>query len=171
MHKPVRAFEALILIVFIAAWPFVAGAQESEVYSFLSGISGPQVCIGQYTPPSTDNVNGVCQGQLLGLEQFSAVAARQSADRLDRIAAVLEAIDEKLSANNQQLQLLTEVSSDTQTAAVRNEIALLNEAIAQRFESIPEEVIANSMFRGELDRLKADIMAEVERRLSAAAKK
>ena len=155
----------------ISALPAGSPAQEPEGYSFFSGISGTMVCIGQYAPPSSDNVTGVCQGQLLGIDQFSAVTARQSADRLDRIAAVLEAIDGKLSANNQQLQLLTEVSADTRTGAVRREIELLNNAIAQRFRSIPEEVIANSRFREELDSLKADIMVEVEKRLSAAAKK
>jgi hypothetical protein len=84
---------------------------------------------------------------------------------------VLEAIDEKLAANNQQLQLLTEISGNPRADVVRREIELLNNAIAQRFESVPEEVMADSRFREELDKLKADIMVEVEKRLSAAAKK
>jgi hypothetical protein len=171
MQISIRAIMVLAAFAVISALPAGSQAQEPEGYSFLSGISGPQVCIGQYRPPSSSNVTGFCDGQLLTVGQFSAVAARQSADRLDRIAAVLEAIDEKLAASNQQLQLLTEVSANAQAGAARSEIELLNNAIAERFESIPEEVIVNSAFREALDRLKADIMSEVEKRLSAPSKK
>jgi hypothetical protein len=170
MKISIQSIVLLAALALISALPAGSHAQE-EGYSFLSGTNGPLVCIGQYRPPSSSNVTGFCDGQLLTVGQFSAVAARQSADRLDRIAAVLEAIDEKLSANNQQLQLLTEVSADARTDAVRTEIELLNNAIAQRFESVPEEVMADSRFREELDRLKADIMIEVEKRLASAAKK
>ena len=171
MQISIRAIMVLSAFAVISALPSGSLAQEPEGYSFFSGISGTQVCIGQYTSPSSDNVTGVCQGQMLGLDQFSAVAARQSADRLERIAAVLETIDEKLSANNRQLQLLTEVSADARMDALRKEIDILNNAISQRFEAIPEDVIANSRFREELDRLRADIMAEVEKRLPAPVKK
>jgi hypothetical protein len=168
MHK---AIYAAIIIAVILVFPFGSQAQEPEGYTFLSGIMGPQVCVGQYTPPSTSDVNGLCQGQMFGLQQFSAVAARQSADRLDRIASVLEAIDEKMAASNEQLQRLTEITANNQTEVLKNEIKLLSDAIAQRFEAMPEELISNAEFREELNKLKADIMAEVEKRLTVPKKK
>jgi|WetSurMetagenome_2_1015567.scaffolds.fasta_scaffold00023_86 hypothetical protein len=171
MHKIVYAIMILLIVTGIAGLPDRARAQEQEGYTFFSGVRGLEVCVGQYTAPSSADVTGYCRGQTLGLQQFSAVTARQSADRLDRIASTLEAIDRKLSANNEQLQLLTEVTANTQTNAAKSEIALLSDAIAQRFESIPEELISNSEFREELDKLKADIMAEVEKRLTAPKKK
>jgi hypothetical protein len=168
MHKSIWA---IIIIVIVSAAPIGSQAQEAEGYTFLSGSAGPLVCVGQYTAPSSSDVTGVCQGQLFGLQQFSAVSARQSVDRLDRIAAALEAIDEKLAANNEQLQLLTEVTANKETDMVKNEIGLLSEAIDQRFEAVPEDLIADSRFRQALDKLKSEIMAEVEKRMPAAKKK
>jgi hypothetical protein len=49
-------------------------------------------------------------------------------------------------------------------------MARLKEAIASRFEAIPEELISSPEFKDEMDRLKADIIAEVNSRLSPSSK-
>jgi hypothetical protein len=165
MHRSVYSIIILLSVLIMAALPGGTAAQESEGYTFLRGISGPEVCVGQYIAPSSADVNGVCQGQVFGLQQFSAVAARQSVDRLDRIAAALEAIDQKLAANNEQMQTLIRVTANAQNEAVTKEISLLSSSIDERFEAIPEELLSNNEFRDELNRLKADIMEEVDKRL------
>jgi len=171
MHKSICAIVLIATVALISSLPVAAGAQEQEGYTFVSGIRGAEVCVGQYTAPSSTDVTGVCRGQVLGLQQFSAVAARQSADTLDRIAASLDAIDQKLAANNEQLQRLTEVTANAQTDAVKSEIDRLSAAIDQRFESLSEELLANSEFREELEKLKASIMAEVKKAMAAPQKK
>jgi DNA anti-recombination protein RmuC len=163
-------FAVMLFFAVTAGLPAATQAQDQDGYAFVNGIRGPEVCVGQYTAPSSSDVNGICRGELMGLQQFSAAAARQSADSLDRIVSSLEAIDQKLAANNEQLQRLTEASADARGDSLREEMARLKEAIASRFEAIPEELISSPEFKDEMDRLKADIIAEVNSRLSPSSK-
>jgi uncharacterized protein with beta-barrel porin domain len=167
MNRLIRMLIFMSVLTVISLIPAAVPAQEAEGYTYF----GSQVCIGQYTPPSTSDVTGVCRGQVLGVEQFSAAAARQSANSLDRIAALLEAMDDKLAANNQQLQQLTGTVANARASAGTTDLQQMSDAIAQRFDSITDEVIDNTRFREVLDGLRADIMSEVEKRLPAPAAK
>ena len=59
-------------------------AQSQEDYTFFANAWGPQICLGSWTPPSDANPYGVCNGQIMGVPQLTAISAKQTVDRLDR---------------------------------------------------------------------------------------
>jgi enamine deaminase RidA (YjgF/YER057c/UK114 family) len=157
---------AFCMALLIAGPASLSQAQESAGYSFIRGPMGPQVCVGRYTPPSAENVSGVCEGQLLDLVQFNAISTKLSADRLDQAIQVLEAIDNKLAQSNDRMERLVEVIVSAQSSADRQDRELneLRDTIEKRFEDVPEELLASDSLEKELARLKEDILKEVERR-------
>jgi hypothetical protein len=161
--KKVIYFASIWLALFIMVPSIQSQAQEAEGYTFLRGPMGPQVCLGKYAPPTADAVSGVCEGQLLDLVQFNAVSTKLSADRLDQVIQVLQAIDDKLAANNEKVDRLIEAAVATQ-ASFDKQNRELGETIEKRFNSIPEELLSNDLFKQELTKLKADILKEVEKR-------
>lgn len=155
---------------------FIAGAssvqsqtQVVEGYTFMMGQSGLQVCLGRWVPPRDVALPGVCEGQVVGVDQLSAISSRLSADRLDQVKRALDSIDQKLAVNNDQLKQLIEATVDTQTSIdqqVRQVSELLRETIIERFDALPEELLANDLFKEELIKLKEDILKEVEKHYS-----
>jgi uncharacterized protein YPO0396 len=154
---------AIWLAFFIVGSSSQCQAQQAEGYTFIRGPMGPQVCLGRYAPPTADAVSGVCQGQVLDLVQFNAVSTKSSADRLDLAVQVLEAIDNKLAVNNDKVERLIEATVATQ-ASFQKQNRGLSETIEKRFDAIPEELLANDLFKQELIKLKADILKEVDKR-------
>jgi len=130
---------------------------------------GTQVCLGRWIPPRDVALPGVCEGQIIDVTQLTAVSARLTADRLDRILLALASLDQKLAINNDQVKQLIEANVKTQTSIdqqVRQVSDLLRETIARRFEALPEEILANDLFKKELEKLKEDILKEVEKHYS-----
>lgn len=160
-------FAAICIVLFIVgALPVRSRAQTAEGYTFLSGSSGAQVCMGNWVPSRDIALPGVCEGLLVDVAQFTAISARQSADRLDQLLSTLTSIDQKLAVNNDQISRLidatvnTQTSIDQQTGQVGE---LLKETIASRFDALPEELLANNAFKEALAKLKEDILREVEK--------
>ena len=168
------SFAAIWMVLFIVgALPVRSRAQTAEEYTFLSGRSGPQVCMGRWVPSRDIALPGVCQGSLVDVAQFTAISARQSADRLDQLLSTLTSIDQKLAVNNDQVNRLIDATVNTQISIdqqARLSGELLREAITMRFDALPEEILANDAFREELAKLKEDILKEVERSYSTGPK-
>jgi len=155
---------AIALALLIAS---ATPAQSQEDYSFFANAWGPQICLGSWTPPSDSNPFGVCEGQIMGLPQLTAISSRQTVERLDQLLAVFASVDEKLDINNQQVGMLIEATHDTQASIeqqVKQVSEFLRETITQRFDAIPSEILANKAFLRELINLREDILKEVEKR-------
>jgi hypothetical protein len=160
-------FAAIWMAAFIGGLlPVKSEAQMAEGYTFVTGASGPQVCLGRWVPSRDVALPGVCEGQVVDLAQFTAISSRLSAERLDQMLFTLGSIDQRLAVNNEQFNRLVEATVNTQTSIeqqARQVGELLQETIARRFDSLPEEILANDAFREELSKLKEDILREVER--------
>jgi hypothetical protein len=152
---------------------FVAGAspvhsqtQGATGYTFLRGSLGPQVCVGQWVPSSDAAVPGTCEGQLMGVAQFTAVSSEQSADRLDQMLVSLASIDQKLAVSNDQMERLIDATVNTQKSIndqVRSVSNMLHETISRRFDELPAEMLASEEFKKEISKLKEEILGDVER--------
>ncbi len=141
-------------------------AQDAAGYTFIRGPMGPQVCVGMYTPPTADSVSGFCDGQVLDLMQFNAASTKLSADRLDQAVQVLVDIDNRLVQSNDKMDRLLEASVSARASSEKQgrDLAEMSDAIERRFQTVPEELLANDSFKQELARLKEDILREVESR-------
>jgi len=154
------------MFLIVGALPARSGAQTAEGYTFVTGTTGQQVCIGTWVPSSDVALSGVCQGQVVDIAQFTAISARLTADRLDQLLLALGSIDQRLALSNDQLNRLIDVAANTQTSLdqqTRQAGDLLQETIARRFDALPEEILANDAFREEITKLKEEILREVER--------
>ena len=143
--------------------------QVVEGYTFMMGPRGLQVSLGRWVPPRDVALPCVCEGQVVGVAQLTAISSRLSADRLDQVIRALDSIDQKLAVNNDQVKQLIEATVDTQTSIdqqVRQVSELLREMIIERFDALPEELLANDLFKEELAKLKEDILKEVEKHYS-----
>jgi hypothetical protein len=145
---------------------YASPASSQEAYTFIANSYGQQVCIGRWVPSSTGAQGGVCEGELIGLPQLTAVSARQSLERLEQVVTVLSSISDKMDVSNDQLSMLIQVTANAQQAAQNNEA--LRRAISQRFAALSLDLTENEAFREEIASLKKDILKEVEKRYPAA---
>jgi len=154
---------AAAALAFLAA---VTSARAQENYTVIMSSAGPEICVGRWVEPRGQGLPGTCEGTVMGFSQFSALSARDSVDRLDQLLVVLDSIDRKMTANLDQVDELIDVSRATQKSIeeqVRQSGQILRETISRRFETLPQEILANDGFREELARLKEDILGEVDR--------
>jgi hypothetical protein len=172
--KTLICITAIWLVFFIAGVSSVQSQTEMvEGYTFIRGATGPQVCLGRWVPSKDVALPGVCEGQIVDVAQLTAISARLSADRLNQILFALASIDQKLAVNNDQIKRLIEATVNTQTSIdqqVGQVSELLHDAITKRFDALPEEILANDLFKEELTKLKEDILKEVEKHYSKQPK-
>jgi hypothetical protein len=140
-----------------------AQTQMIEGYTFVSGGTGTSVCMGRWIPPKDIALPGYCEGQMVAVDQLNAISARLSAERLDQLLLILTSIDQKMIVNNDQIKKLIEATLDSQASISQQVNELLSERITTRFNTLPEEILANDLFREELAKLKEDILKEVEK--------
>ncbi len=162
--KTLSYVSAIGLALFISS---ATPAQSQEDYNFFANAWGPQVCLGRWTPPSESNPYGVCEGQMVGIPQLTAISSKQTVDRLDQLLAAFASVDEKLDINNKQVGMLIEATYETRASIdqqVKQVSEFLSETIKQRFDTIPNEILANKAFLRELIQLREDILQEVEKR-------
>jgi len=165
--KTLSCMTAIWLVFFIVS---ASPARSQEDHTFVTSPWGPQVCLGRWIPPAAVGESGVCEGQLIGLPQLSAISARQSVERLDQLIAVLASIEQKLDVNNELVGWLIEetVKSRTLTDQQGKQVSeFLRETITQRFDALPKGLLVNGFVVKELTRLKEDILKEVEKRYPA----
>ncbi len=169
--------KTLICVTTIWLVFFIVGASsvqsQTQVfggYTFIRGGTGTSVCLGRWVPSRDVALPGVCEGQMVDVDQLAAVSAKLSVDRLDQLLIALTSIDQKLDVNNYQIQRLIEVTVETKTSIdqqVRQVSELLRDAIIERFDvlfdALPGEILSNDLFKEELIKLKEDILKEVEK--------
>lgn len=156
----------VLWLLCIIAGTAAAQSSEGEGYTFITTERGPQICIGRWIPPRDVGLAGVCDGQVMGLPQLSAISAKQTVDRLDQLLLALTSIDQKLAVSNDQMAQLIQTAVNTQASIeqqVRKSDELLRDAINRRFADLPGEILDNDLFKEELERLKEDILGEVGR--------
>jgi len=140
-------------------------APAEEEYSFVMTLEGPQVCLGRWIPPTAVGASGVCEGQMITLPQLTAISARQSVERLDKMIVALSSIEQKMDVNNGLLgQLIDEtVKSRSSTEQQGKEVSeFLRETITQRFDALPKGLLVNRYVMQELTRLKEDLLKDVD---------
>jgi hypothetical protein len=155
-----------LCFVFLLGAVSMAQAQGGEGYTFITTEFGPQICLGRWVPSKDVALPGVCQGQLVGLPQLTAISSKQTVDRLGQLLVTLDSIDRRLAVNNDQMDRLIEATVNTQSSIdeqVRQVNDFLREAIARRFNELPAELLKNDEFREELSKLKQDILNEVDK--------
>jgi len=141
--------------------------QMLDGYTLIRGASGTVVCLGRWIPSKDVALPGTCEGQVVDIAQLSAISSRLTADRLDQILFALSSLDQKLAVNNDQLKQLIEVTNKTQTSIdkqVSQVSNLLREKINTRFNALPESMLSSDLFKKEIEKLKEDILKEVEKR-------
>ena len=125
-------------LMVLAIFASVSFSQD-EGYTFVNSPSGPGVCLGQWVPSSDHLKAGRCEGELLGLPQYSALSSTKTVGRLDELLAAILAIDEKMSENSKQLETLIEVTENTKTS-IDTQVAqvgeILRESISLRFDTL-----------------------------------
>ena len=167
--KTLVCISTLFLAFIIMMGASITEGQEDQGYTFFSNVFGPQICIGKWVPSKDVALPGSCEGQVMSLSQLTALSARQTVDRLDKLLLSLDSIDQKLSVSNDQMNSLVELTVNTQAMIdqySRLVSAFLHEAIIQRFDELPKEILENDLFREELEKLKTDILKEVEKHYS-----
>ena len=154
--KTLACIAAMGLILFVAGVSSVRSqTQISEGYTLVKTATGPAVCLGRWVPPRDVALPGVCEGEMVDLNHFNAVSSRMTADKLDQ----------KLAINNEQIKQLIDINVKTQTSLdeqVRQVSDLLHETITKRFDELPEKILEDEAFKKEIEKLKADILKEVE---------
>jgi hypothetical protein len=160
-----KGFFCAALLSLAASVLMVAPAWPQEEYTFVTSSFGPHVCIGRWIPSTDVGQAGTCEGQLIGVPQLTAVSARQSVDRLDQLISVMVSIDQKMDINSEQMDRLIEATLNAQQLSQVNEF--LRNTISHRFAAIPEELLKDKSFSAEINRLRGDILKEVEKRYPA----
>ena len=166
--KTLTGITALWLVFFIAGTS-PAQDQAGEGYTFFNTERGSQICVGRWIPPRDVGLSGVCDGQVFGLSQLSAVSAKQTVDRLDQLLGVLTSIDQRLTVSNDRINMLLQATVNTQASIdqqVRQGNELLRDTVTRRFDALPKEILDNDLFNEEITKLKRDILGEIEKRFS-----
>jgi hypothetical protein len=166
----------LVCVITMALVLFMTGVtsvqsqtQMLDGYTLIRGSSGTVVCLGRWIPSKDVALPGTCEGQVVDIAQLSAISSRLTADRLDQILFALSSLDQKLALNNDQLRQLIEVTNKTQTSIdeqVSQISDLLRETINTRFNALPESMLASDLFKKEIEKLKEDILKEVDKHYS-----
>ncbi len=157
-------FAIAISLAFFGAGALPVFAQEG--YTFITTDRGAAICFGRWITAADPALPGHCDGQVLGLSELTAISSKQSVDRLDQLLGVMSAIDQRLAENNEQIGRLIQVTSDIQSAIDRqvNPVSeFLRETINRKFAELTDQTVDDHV-RQQIERLKSDILAEVERR-------
>jgi exonuclease VII small subunit len=165
--KKILCYAVFSLSFFVAGVSAVhAQTQELGGYTFIKGETSSQVCLGTWMPPTDVGKPGICEGQVVDVSQLAAISSKQSVDRLDQLVLSLSSIDQRLAVSNDELQRLVEITAGTQASLeqqVQQVGELLKGSIASRFDEMPKEILSNALFKRELERLKDDILRDVDK--------
>jgi Glu-tRNA(Gln) amidotransferase subunit E-like FAD-binding protein len=168
-----RTLVCVITMVLVFSMTGVTSVQSQtqmlDGYTLIRGASGTVVCLGRWIPSKDVALPGTCEGQVVDIAQLTAISSRLTADRLDQILFALSSLDQKLAINNDQIRQLIEVTNKTQTSIdeqVSQVSDLLREQINTRFNALPKSMLASDLFKKEIEKLKEDILKEVEKHYS-----
>ncbi len=140
--------------------------QEIGGYTVMRGGSGSIICVGRWVPSTDPGRPGYCEGQMMDVSQLTAVSTRQTADKLDQLLTALESIDQKLADNSVQIERLIEATVNTQ-ASINQQTEqvgeLMHDTISSRVDALSKRVLANDLFKKELEKLKQDILTDIKK--------
>ena len=154
---------ASCLLVFI----ILASAtySQDEGYTFISTSDGPAICLGRWVKSGDVMKAGYCEGEVMSLSHYSALSSGKTVDRLDQLLIAISTIDEKMAANNNQLEMLIQATENTK-ASIDRQVAqtceILRESISARFDTLLVQLINDDLFKEELVRLKEEILEEID---------
>lgn len=166
-----------VMIMFVYASSVQSQTQEIGGYTVMRAGSGSIVCLGRWVPSKEPGRPGLCDGQMVDGSQLTAIATKQTADKLDQLLIILESIDQKLADNNSQIERLIEATVNTQASINQTQTSisqqtaqvgeLMNDTISTRVDALSKRVLANETFRKELEKLKQDILTDVKKYYTA----
>jgi len=164
--KKISCIFTIGLILFVTGVSSVRSqTQVVDGYTLVRSNTGTLVCLGRWVPSRDIALPGVCEGDMVDINHLNAVSSRLTSDKLDQMLLALSSLDQKLAINNEQIKQLIDVNVKTQTSIdeqVRQVSDLLHETIAKRFEGLPAKILEDESFKEELEKLKEDILKEVE---------
>jgi hypothetical protein len=150
----------------VCAAPARSQTQEIGGYTVMRAGSASMICLGRWIPSNEPGRPGVCEGQMVDGSQLTAIATKQTADKIDQLLIMLESIDQKLADNNAQIERLIEATVNTQ-ASINQQTAqvgeLMHDTISTRVDALSRRVLANETFKKELEKLKQDILTDIKK--------
>jgi hypothetical protein len=151
---------AICVLTFLNLNAPTADAQSGPIQNYegmmiLPSTYGDQICLGNWNSDL-----GRCDGPAVSSGALAAISAAKSADKLEQIRRLLDTLNNGLSANTQAL-LNIQKSADLQSRPAGESI---KQAIAKRFDAIPAGVLTEGSVRREIEKLKEDILLEVDQR-------
>jgi len=160
----------LVSFIIVCASSVQAQTQEIGGYTVIRGGTGSIICLGRWVPSSEAGRPGICEGQMADAAQLTAISAKQTADKLDQLLIFLASIDQKLADNYVQVERLIEATANTQSAInqqVEQVGELMHDTISSRVDALSKRVMANTVFKKELEKLKQDILADLKKHYPA----
>ena len=158
-----------VIFMFVCASSVQSQTQEIGGYTVIRGGTSSIICVGRWVPSKEAGRPGVCEGQLADVSQLTAISTRQTAERLEQLLPVLEAIDQKLADNTVQIERLIEATVNTQASIKRQgeQVGeLMHDTLSSRVDALSKRVLANDTFRQELEKLKQDILTDLKKYFS-----
>jgi hypothetical protein len=152
-------FAAMLAGMFVSRVPS-AYSQNNQIQNY-DGVAivpssyGDLICLGNWNGDA-----GRCEGAAVSSGALAAISASKSADKLEQIRLLLETMNKGLSANTQAL-LNMQKSPILQSLPAKDS---LSEAIMTRFDAIPPGILAVDSVKQEIEKLKEDILQELDRR-------
>ena len=149
---------AIFVCAFLSQTPPPANAQSDPIQNYegmviLPSTYGDLLCLGVWNSDLKR-----CDGPAVSSGALAAISAAKSVDKLEQIRLLLDKMNNGLSANTQAL-LSIQKSVDLQSRPVKESI---KQAIAARFNAIPSGILTDDSVRNEIERLKKDILLEVD---------
>lgn len=176
MKRLILVTAICVMFIVVCASSVWSQTQEIGGYTVMRAGAGSIICLGRWVPSKEPGRPGVCEGQMVDGSQLTAIATKQTADKLDQLLLVLESIDQKLADNNVQIERLIEATVNTQTsinqtqAAIGQQTAqvgeLMHDTISTRVDALSRRVLANDTFKKELEKLKQDILTDIKKNYS-----
>ncbi|HLG22013.1 MAG TPA: hypothetical protein VI382_04300 [Candidatus Manganitrophaceae bacterium] len=133
-------------------------AQNSQIQNYegmviLPSTYGDLICLGNWNSDLKR-----CDGPAVSSGALAAISAAKSVDKLEQIRLLLDTMNSGLSAHTQAL-LDIKKTIDLQNHPAKESI---KQAITTRFDAIPAEILTDDSVRKEIERLKEDILLEVD---------
>ena len=149
---------AIFVCTFLSLKAPSANAQSDQIQNYegmviLPSTYGDLLCLGNWNSDLKR-----CDGPAVSSGALAAISAAKSVDKLEQIRLLLDKMNNGLSANTQAL-LNIQKSVDLQKRPAKESI---KQAITTRFDAIPSGILTDDSVRNEIERLKQDILLEVD---------
>jgi hypothetical protein len=128
--------------------------QNYEGMAILPSTYGDLICLGSWNSDTRR-----CDGSAVSSGALAAISAAKSVDKLEQIRLLLDEVKNGISANTQALRGIQK-SINLQDHPTKESI---KRAINSRFAAIPAGVLTDDSVRGEIEKLKENILHDVDK--------